>query len=117
MRNAIMAIYPYRHQGLWVFDDESTGLVQEPFIAGADLLIDRAIQYKGIENAENGFRIIFSSGEFPGYDFKLSWLREGDGGNWYYSEDFEMEGWLCPALLEYFPEPPPEIYAKFEGRS
>lgn len=114
MSNAIMAIYPYKHQGLWVFDDDSTGLVQEPFIAGADILIDRALEKKGIEDGESGFRIIFSAGKFPGYDFMLKWTREGDGGNWYYSQDFGMEGWLCPALLEYFDEAPREIFAKFE---
>jgi hypothetical protein len=26
MPNAIRAIHPFRHQGLWVFDDEAAGL-------------------------------------------------------------------------------------------
>ena len=34
--NAIPAVHPYRHEGLWVFDDETVGLRQEPFVAGAD---------------------------------------------------------------------------------
>jgi len=34
--NAIRAIHPYRREGLWVFDDETVGLRQEPFVAGAD---------------------------------------------------------------------------------
>ena len=34
--NAIRAIHPYRHEGLWVFDDETVGLRQEPFVAGGD---------------------------------------------------------------------------------
>ena len=34
--NAIRAIHPYRHDGLWVFDDETVGLRQELFVAGAD---------------------------------------------------------------------------------
>ena len=34
--NAIRAIHPYRHEGLWVFDDEAVGLRQEPFVSGAD---------------------------------------------------------------------------------
>jgi len=34
--NAIRAIHPYCHQGLWVFDDVAVGLRQEPFEAGAD---------------------------------------------------------------------------------
>ena len=32
--NVIRAIHPYRHEGLWVFDDEAVGLRQEPFVKG-----------------------------------------------------------------------------------
>jgi hypothetical protein len=31
--NALRVINPYNHLGMWVFDDESTGLVREPFMA------------------------------------------------------------------------------------
>ena len=34
--NAINVISPYRHHGMWVFDDARVGLVQEPFVSGAD---------------------------------------------------------------------------------
>jgi DNA polymerase III gamma/tau subunit len=27
-----------------------------------------------------------------------------------------MEGWLCPALLKYFEEPPANIYFKAEAK-
>ena len=37
--NAIRAIHPYRHQGLWVFGDETVGLRQEPFVSGADRIL------------------------------------------------------------------------------
>ncbi len=63
--NAIMAIYPYKDSGLWVFDDERVGLDKEPFIAGADTLIDRALEAKGIADGGNGFRLLFSAGQFP----------------------------------------------------
>jgi len=33
--NAIRAIHPFRYEGLWVFDDETVGLRQEPFVSGA----------------------------------------------------------------------------------
>jgi hypothetical protein len=115
--NAIMAIYPYKHSGLWVFDDERVGLDKEPFISGADVLIDRALEAKGIRDGDKGFRLLFSGSQFPGYDFKLTWVRQGDGGNWYYSLDFRMEGWLCPALFRYFEITPMELFAKFEPRS
>lgn len=116
MSNALNVIHPYKWEGLWVFDDERTGLDKEPFVAGADTIIDRALAMKGIDGADNGFRLIFGATPFPNYDLKLSWLREGDGGNWYESKQFETEGWLCPALLKYFDEPPKEIYARFEAR-
>lgn len=117
MSNALMVIFPYRHKGMWVFDDEDVGLNKEPFVSGADTVIDRAVETLGIENAEQGFRLVFSGGPFPDYHLKLDWLREGDGGNWYKTEQFDMEGWLCPALLKYFDKAPAEIYARFLPKS
>jgi len=116
--NALRVIYPYRHEGLWVFDDESAGLDREPFIAGADTAIDLALAAKGIANADAGFRLVFSDGRFPGFDFRFDWARAGDGGNWYRCDELDglEEGWLCPALLKYFESAPKEIYAKFEAK-
>ncbi len=117
MANALNVIYPYKYEGMWVFDDKSTGLDKEPFVEGADTIIDNALVMKGIVNGDRGFRLIFSAGLFPNYDVKFEWLREGDGGNWYKAELFQMEGWLCPALLKYFDEAPKEIYTRFEEKS
>ena len=111
--NALMIIAPYKYEGAWVFDDPAVGLFREPFIAGIDTMIDKAVAK--IPNAEEGFRAIFSARQFPGSDFKLYWRREESGGNWYYSDQFKMEGWLCPALLKYFPRAPREIYVKVEA--
>jgi hypothetical protein len=113
--NALLVIAPYKYQGTWVFDDPAVGLSREPFIAGIDTMIDKAVA--NIPNAEKGFRAIFSASAFPGANWKLEWRREESGGNWYYSEQFKMEGWLCPALLKYFPTAPPEIYVKVEPKN
>lgn len=113
--NALMVIAPYKYHGAWVFDDPATGLSREPFIAGIDTMIDKAVAT--IPNADQGFRAIFGARQFPGSDFKLEWRREESGGNWYYSDEFKMEGWLCPALLKYFPSAPNEIYVKIEPKS
>src|SRR5438874_7680843 len=110
--NALLIIAPYKYQGTWVFDDPAVGLLREPFIAGIDTMIDKAVA--DIPNAAKGFRAIFSASPFPGADLKLDWRREESGGNWYYSDRFKMEGWLCPALLKYFPTAPREIYVKLE---
>lgn len=112
--NSILLIVPYRYEGMWVFDDPRVGLHREPFVSGADAVIDRLVA--DVPNAEKGFRLLFSATPFPGYAAKLEWRREEYGGNWYFSSDFKMEGWLCPALLKYFDAAPKEIYVKAEPR-
>jgi hypothetical protein len=112
--NAINVIAPYRHLGMWVFDDPSVGLVQEPFISGADTLIDRAVAH--ISDAGSGFLLLFSSSPFPGHEIRLEWRRVEVDGNWYYSRDFDLEGWLCPALLKYFDGPPHAIFVQVKPK-
>jgi hypothetical protein len=113
--NAIIAIHPYKHEGLWVFDDPRVGLVQEPFVSGADEIIERMVQ--GIPGAQHGFTLFFSASPFPGHHSMLEWRRSGMGGNWYYSADLGIEGWLCPALLRYFETAPERIYAQFKPKA
>ena len=112
--NTLMVIAPYKYEGLWVFDDPAVGLNKEPFIAGIDTLIDKATA--NIPDPQHGFRAIFSATQFPGANFRLEWRRAESGGNWYYSPEFQQEGWLCPALLKYFKNAPREIYVKVEAR-
>jgi hypothetical protein len=112
--NTLVAIFPYKYQGLWVFDDSRVGLVQEPFISGADLIIDRMTS--SILGAERGFRLLFSATPFPGFMARFEWRREDLGGNWYYSQELDIEGWLCPALFKYFTTAPTTIFAKFEPK-
>ena len=114
--NAITVISPYKHLGMWVFDDPRVGLVQEPFVAGADIMIDRVVA--DIPNAERGFTLIFSATPFPGHQHQLDWLRtDPDGGNWYRSAALDLEGWLCPALLLYFAEAPKHLYVQTKARA
>lgn len=112
--NAILVIQPYRFAGTWVFDDAAAGLRQEPFVAGVPEMIDELV--KDIPDAENGFRLLFSAQPFPGYSHKLVWRRSDGTGNWYYCEQVDKEGWLCPALLKYYSEAPKEIYVKAEQK-
>ncbi len=108
--NAINVIALYKYYSMWVFDYPQVGLVHEPFISGADTMIDKVVET--IPDAEKGFLMVFSATPFPGYQFKLEWRRAESGGNWYYSPQIDMEGWLCPALLKYFDEAPKEIYVQ-----
>ncbi len=112
--NSLMVIAPYKYNGMWVFDDPAVGLTKEPFIAGIDTLIDKATA--DIPDAQKGVRAVFSASPFPGAKFKLEWRRGESGGNWYYSPEFQQEGWLCPALFKYFPSAPREIYVKIEPK-
>lgn len=112
--NAINIIAPYKHLGMWVFDDPRVGLVQEPFVSGADTMIDRVVD--GIPNAEQGFVLVFSQDPFPGSQFQLEWRRADRSGNWYYASELEMEGWLCPALFRYFADVPQTIYVQVRSK-
>jgi hypothetical protein len=111
--NSICVIKPYRYEGIWVFDDESTGLDKEAFVSGADVIIDLMTEH--IPNAHDGFVMIFSGNPFPSHEHHLTWQREEDGGNWYLHEEFGQEGWLCPALFLYFENAPKDIYVKVES--
>jgi len=115
-KNAINVIKPYKWNGMWVFDDERVELDKEPFVAGADTMIDKAIEMKGIENAGHGFLLIFSEFPFPDADFEIAWDREEAAGNIYNwrfennGEETVLEGWLCPALNLYYPVAPRKLY-------
>jgi len=113
--NAIMVIHPYKHDGQWVFDDERVGLFQEPFVAGADLVIDRMVA--DIPDAVRGFTLLFSAAPFPGHQAESVQRRPEWGGYWYYSPKLDLEGWLCSALFKFFPEAPPKLYAQFKPRA
>jgi hypothetical protein len=108
MTNSIFVIKPYKWEGLWVFDDATVGLVKEPFVGGADTMIDVATSH--IPDAEKGFLALFSANYFPSAQIVLEWQTADGGGNVYHWMDKNLEGWLCPALLRYFSEPPEKLY-------
>src|SRR3954463_3748969 len=113
--NAINVIAPYKHHGMWVFDDARVGLHQEPFVAGADTLIDKAVA--GIPDAAQGFVLVFAAMPFPGHQVSLQWRRNDGAGDWYYSPELGSEGWLCPALLKYFERAPKTIYVQVKPKA
>ena len=110
--NQINVIAPYKYLDMWVFDDPRVGLVQEPFVGGADTILD--LLTGSIPNAATGFVLVFSAAEFPGVQHKLTWSRADKSGNIYYSPDLQIEGWLCPALLRYFDQPPAELFIQIK---
>jgi len=110
-----MVIVPYKYGGTWVFDDFSTGLRREPFVAGVPEMIDYLV--RDLPDATNGFRMLFSTQPFPGHQKRLTWVRPAGGGNFYRMHEPDMEGWLCPALFRYYREAPKELYVKAEPKS
>ena len=107
-----MVIKPYWNALTWVFDEPSLGLDREPFVAGIPEMIDELVA--DIPNAREGFRLLFSSAPFPGYQVELTRLREEYEGYWYRLEGGSREGWLCPALFRFFETAPEKLFAKAE---
>jgi hypothetical protein len=95
---------------MWVFDDATVGLHREPFVSGADRIID--LLTEKIPEAAAGFKLVFSSQPFPGYGARFVWERPDFGGNWYSWPERWVEGWLCPALFKYFESAPKELYVR-----
>ena len=114
MKNSIFVIKPYKWEGMWVFDDANVGLVKEPFVGGADTMIDVATAH--IPSAEAGFVAVFSANYFPNSQIVLEWARVDGGGNVYCWREKEMEGLaVSGGVLRYFSEPPAKLYIQVKG--
>jgi hypothetical protein len=112
--NSLLVIEPYRAGKQWRFDEPLLHLKGEPFVQGVPEMIDKMVA--AIPGSDKSVRLIFSQRPFPGAQFRLDWRREQDAGNWYYNEDYKMEGWLCPALFKFFPRAPQHIYVQAEAK-
>jgi hypothetical protein len=110
MNNSIFVIKPYKWEGLWDFDDPAVGLVREPFVGGADTIIDVATGH--LPNADRGVLAVFSASAFPSAQIVLEWACEEGSGNVYHWAEKGMEGWLCPALLKYFERAPETLHVQ-----
>lgn len=113
--NALQIIFPYRERGTWMFDDESAGLVREPFVYGMDTMLSvMAGRMMGgkVKGLTKGVKLVFLHLPFP-EAVELIWVREDVGGNWYRCPELDdRQGWLCPALFKYFEKAPPLLYVK-----
>ena len=117
MSNSLFEIYPYRNkQGTWKFDDESTGLIAEPFVGETNTLIDKMVEDAGmtILAASTGVKVMFGYTPFPNYQVELL-LRETEPyGSTYTDAKFSLTPWLCPAFFKYFPVAPEKFYVRVE---
>jgi len=112
--NALSVLFPYKYEGTWVFGDLAVGLAREPFVPEMDEMMTRLT--RSVSNVEAGFSLLYSNRPFPGCAARLEWRREGYGGNWYHCPQFEIEGWLCPALLKDFDQAPTTLHATAESK-
>jgi hypothetical protein len=122
--NSINIIAPYRNPespDIWVFDDDTRGLLREPFVGEANTLFDYVAKKL---NAGDQMTVFFA-----GDDVVLPPIKQGRhitaelelkhgcdvSGSIYdakLSDGTSMENvWLCPALLKYFPKPPKRLTA------
>lgn len=106
--NAIFTIFPYKHNGQWMFDDKERDVLREAFVAGADDLLDLICQ--GAEKCT----AIFSAGKFPDAMFTLRLIEKDDYGSTYYCEELSHDLWLCPCLWVYINPSPETIYLKIK---
>lgn len=110
--NALFSVEPYLENGNWYVDDPSVGLVKEPFVLGVPEMIDHFTV--NLPGPPDRFRLLFSARPFPGASHVLHLVKEEFDGGWYRHDELPFAGWLCPALLHYFRQPPPEIHLRAE---
>lgn len=128
MPNSLFTINAYRKHHMWMFDDESRDIKEEPFVFGADLMLDYAsgsVKPDGsLDESKDECTIVFSATPMPKNDIHIR-LYEPDGmdGHFYEVVKFDQwqegEGfqfWLCPALLAFFDKAPENIYVKIQGQ-
>ena len=110
-KNSIFIIHPYLHGSSWVFDDKSVGLVKEPFVAGADTLLDI------LSEGEDSCEVLFSEIKFPTAEYTLEY-KSGkiDQGTDYFCKELNHALWLCPALGCYFDDSPKTIYLQIKTK-
>ena len=111
--NSIFVIYPFRKHGTWVFNDEVKNLVEEPFVFGADIIINKIVNDINCQQC----KFIFSTSELPEYDTVLEKVNTNSKiniGTYYRCSKTKLVGWLCPALSLYYKESPEKIYVKIE---
>ena len=107
--NSIYAIEVYKHKTMWVFDDERVGLAKEPFVAGADTLIDK------LAGEKEKITLIFSTIPFPDHQIVIERKNTNPpAGTDYFCEALHHKLWLCPALNLYYPVSPEKLYVNYK---
>lgn len=140
--NNLLCINPYKEGGIWMFDDDRFNIKKELFVGDINKMIDQMVVDAGIKKAQSGFRAIFGAEPFSGMHMLLERVDdppEDDKGFFnsflnyfsvkeaeeirkdvtgfgatYYCPQYNLTGWLCPVLFQYFEEAPVQICVRAE---
>jgi hypothetical protein len=109
--NSIHTLHIRPKGSIYVFSDPRFDLVDEPFVLAANTSIAHLALHFGL-SPRHDFLMLASSQPFPSA-LHYSFIRKDMGGFVYLDKAHLKDGltfWLCPALLHYFPAPPPVLY-------
>ena len=110
--NAVYTVYPTRNKfGIWAFDDIDRGLKQEPLVGNVNLIVDAMAKDSGF-SLEEQIPLMFSPFPMQNFQVELDMLETSEGGTFYYSSQYDLTIWLCPALFKYLPKAPDKLYGK-----
>jgi len=111
----IKTLHLYNRRGTWLFDDAEKQIVEEPFVEGSSEIITEIQKRTGCTG--HTISLTFSNLPFPTCQHLLSWKCSRDEGTWnlYRVDAFQMGGWLCPVLLQYFDKVPEKLYVTITG--
>ena len=106
--NTLFRILIRRQDELWVYDDATFEVKGQPFVFGADLILDKMVA--GVDGVQDRVNVLFSAIPFPGSEHCIEFVRQETEGFVYRWEDEKLQGWVSPSLRNYFPDPPSKIY-------
>ena len=103
----ILNIYKTK-SGIWCFDDADLSIVAEPFVGEINLICDF------LAKGKKELTVYISEKKIPDSDVILNQTEQKD---WYQTKvsGSNIEGWLCPCLLNYFKDYPKQIYVKINN--
>lgn len=101
--NVVNQLHIYRdNYGIWWFNDEDLGILHEVFVGDINLMIDIY--------AEGETELLVNISEYDMSDKTNVLIQSTIKQDIYQLSNTEIEGWLCPCLLQYFKEYPSYLY-------
>lgn len=103
----------YKENGIWIFDDESKSIFEEPFVGGTSEIIDYILKERESWNGSHRcIEMVFS--DHKESDDMVQFQKIEDlPDNWAKYEYKGMEGLLCPLTLQYFGSFPESVWVNF----